>query len=77
MTGSHRADLLEMYPSIQDQAVYEAFSTSKKLKSIQFSPKKESTSNIRRMPELQPEDPEKYDERKENLRQILNIGSST
>mgnify|MGYP000393811730 FL=1 len=43
MTGSHRVDILEMYPSTQDEVVYEAMSTSKKIKDLQISPRKESS----------------------------------
>lgn len=40
MNGSHRAGLLEMYPSVQDEVVYEALAGSKKMKDLQISPRK-------------------------------------
>ncbi len=57
MTGSHRVDILEMYPSTQDEVVYEAMSTSKKIKDLQISPRKESSSHIKKVRELYLQDP--------------------
>ncbi len=46
MTGSHRIDLLEMFPATYDQAGYDILS-SKKFKDFQASPKKTKTSRLR------------------------------
>lgn len=43
MTGSHRIDLLEMFPATYDQAGFDILS-SKRLKDFQPSPKKTKTS---------------------------------
>lgn len=53
-----------MYPSVQDEVVYEALSGAKKMKDWQISPRKDSSTQMRKMHHLMLEDPEKHDERK-------------